>query len=239
MRIWSFRSALICLVLTVAASYTGLLSPLPGTHPPQAVAREEPWPVGFLSGPWVIGGIVAAAVAIPVATHSPGPPNSASLWTYDYRWGAYYWGDEKGLGYKCLPPPESGGALKVMSWQEVAIKNLKGYADADNVTATIDSVPANIQILDGQVSVGDIPAGSSAWSRDTFQIITAVTEDVYRDLCGGTTSTPTTTPSQLSAGITWRIEYFNTEMGFDVSIGNVPQIAPNMTWERPGDPSSP
>ncbi len=242
MRIWALRGALVCIVFAVTALHTGSLLPVAGTHHSQALAEEQAWPRAYLSHPWVIGGIVATAVAVPIALHddSPGPNVMASLWTYDYRWGGFVWGDEKGLGYKCLPPPELGGALKVMNWQEVAIENLKGYADADNVTATIDGIPLNIQVLDGQVSVGDIPTGSSAWSRDTFQIVTVVTEDVYRDLCGGTSdtpSTPATTPSQLSAGITWRIEYDNA-MGKRESVSYVPQIAPSMTWERPGGPSS-
>jgi hypothetical protein len=45
-----------------------------------------------------------------------------------------------------------------------------GPDDAYSVSASISAVPPNVTIIDGNVSLGDIPAGGSAWSSDDFSL---------------------------------------------------------------------
>ena len=68
--------------------------------------------------------------------------------------------------------------------------------------------------MDGQVTVGDIEAGESAWSSDTFRLKIDLLEQV--DPC---------------EGIVWRIEY-DDAMGVHHVLENVPQFPPG---EAPGD----
>jgi hypothetical protein len=54
-------------------------------------------------------------------------------------------------------------------WLQVQFTN-DGPGEARNVTATITCKPNNTTVLDDTVSLGNIPAGGSAWSTDTFNL---------------------------------------------------------------------
>jgi PKD repeat protein len=85
------------------------------------------------------------------------PVSLADLRSVQYRFGS----PAPGYTYAYWPIFEY--------WQQVRFKNF-GEGKAYNVTATIASVPVNTTILDGTVSLGDIEAGASAWSKDTFKM---------------------------------------------------------------------
>ena len=89
----------------------------------------------------------------------------------------------------------------------VRIEN-RGDGDAFNVTATITDWPANTEVPDPDVAVGDIPAGSSAWSGDTFT--------VHVDMAN---------PVDPCEGVIWRIEY-DDAAGVHHVIEGVPQFPP-------------
>lgn len=117
----------------------------------------------------------------------------------------------RSVGYRWGPPAPGyiwaqGPTLE--SWMNARIENV-GPADAFNVAATITRVPSNVTIVDGQVSLGDISAGSSAWSTDTFRI-----------------KIDTSKPSDPNEGIFWRIEYDDAFGRYHV-IENVPQFPSN------------
>ncbi len=90
------------------------------------------------------------------------------------------------------------------SWLQVRIQNY-GPGDAFNVTATISSWPANNTIVDGNVALGNINAGSSAWSSDNYQLQVDMAH-----------------PVDQSLGVTWTIEYDDAGGGHH-TILNVPQ----------------
>jgi hypothetical protein len=124
----------------------------------------------------------------------PGPiAIPAHLRTVEYRFGApspgYQWIDQ----------------ITFESWLQVRIENI-GEGDAYNVTATITGAPANVTIVDGDVTAGDILSGSSAWSTDTFKLQVDMSE-----------------PQDPNEGIVWRIEYDDSEGNHHV-IENVPQF---------------
>ncbi|MEA3325552.1 MAG: choice-of-anchor L domain-containing protein [Euryarchaeota archaeon] len=73
----------------------------------------------------------------------------------EYRWSAYHT-----PGYEWDPFP-----TLFRSWNDVHFVN-SGPGDAFSVTASISYAPANINIVDGDVTLGDISAGSGAWSSD-------------------------------------------------------------------------
>ena len=81
-----------------------------------------------------------------------------------------------------------------------------GPGNAYNVVATITCVPADVTILAGQVNLGDIPAGSFAWSTDSFVL--------EFDL---------TNPHDPNKGIIWRVEY-DDEVGNHHVIEGVPKF---------------
>ena len=102
------------------------------------------------------------------------PP--ASLCPDDYRWGDYNWD----------PLPDV-----FVGRQEVLFKNI-GTGDAYAVTATVTCTPVNVVASEPDVTLGDIPAGSSAWSSDTFELRTDMTN-----------------LQDPNKGICWRVEYDN------------------------------
>jgi hypothetical protein len=104
------------------------------------------------------------------------PP--ASLCPDEYRFAA------PAPGFTWDPYPTT-----FRSWMEVHFIN-DGGRDAFNVTATITCVPANVTVIDGDVSLGDIPAGGSAWSSDSF-----------------TLELDMTNPQDPNKGICWQVEY--------------------------------
>ena len=62
--------------------------------------------------------------------------------------------------------------------------------DIRDVAATISSTPANTKVIDGNVSFGDIMAGQTLLSQDSF-----------------TVQTDTGNPADPNEGITWEIRY--------------------------------
>ena len=94
----------------------------------------------------------------------------------------YDWGDP--------PPGYSIADWPIFeSWMNVRLENI-GAVDAEYVTATILAAPENCQIVDGDVTVGNVAAGSSAWSSDTFRI-----------------RVDTSNPQDPDEGIFWKVEY--------------------------------
>jgi hypothetical protein len=90
----------------------------------------------------------------------------------------------------------------------VRIEN-RGDGDAYNVTATAVDPPGHTTIIEGDVSLGDIPVGCSAWSGDTFTIqLNLLIPDV--DPC---------------EGISWDITYEDAD-GDEYTIEGVPQFPP-------------
>jgi PKD repeat protein len=128
------------------------------------------------------------------------------LWAVEYRYAA--------------PPPgyEWAGAI-LKSWMEVRIEN-RGSGDAFNVTASVISWPANVDsVPDADVTIGNIPAGGSAWSGDAFTIW------VDTDVTG-------VDPCE---GIFWRVEYDDVTGAHHV-VENVPEFP---TGEGPCDEEEP
>jgi len=95
-------------------------------------------------------------------------------------------------------------------WMNVKVENT-GDGNAFNVAASISSWPPNasLPIPDVDVTVGDIPAGNSAWSSDTYTI-----ELDLMQPGGG-----------ADQGITWTIEYDDNGGGHHV-IEDVPEFPP-------------
>ena len=92
-------------------------------------------------------------------------------------------------------------------WMNVRIEN-RGSGDAFNVTAEVMSWPANTTLPDPNVTVGDIPAGGSAWSTDTFTV--RVDMSINVDPC---------------EGVFWRIDYDDAS-GVHHIVENVPEFPP-------------
>ena len=90
-------------------------------------------------------------------------------------------------------------------WQQVSLKN-NGTVKAFNVKAKITCNPANVTVLDGNVSFPDIAAGASAWSTDDFALKTDMTN-----------------PSDPQKGIVWQVEFDDAPSGGKhYIISNVP-----------------
>lgn len=138
------------------------------------------WPVADLNA--------AYAVVAP-------PTTQTDLWAVEYRWG------DPAPGYSFADWPIFEG------WMNVRIEN-RGAGDAFNVTGEVMSWPDNTEMPDPSVTVGDIPAGGSAWSVDTF-----------------TTRVDMDNPGDPCDGIFWRIEYEDAGGGNNV-IDNVPEFPP-------------
>jgi len=98
----------------------------------------------------------------------------------EYRWNTSI----SPTGYEWDPYP-----TLFRAWNDVHFVN-NGTVDAFNVTATITCAPVNVNIVDGTVTLGDIPAGSSAWSKDFFELEVDMTN-----------------PQGPDKGICWRVEY--------------------------------
>ena len=73
----------------------------------------------------------------------------------------YHWGPEPAWNWDPEPDIFAGR-------QEARFEN-RTQEKMFNVTATVTCVPVNVEATDTQVSLGDIPAGESAWSSDTFE----------------------------------------------------------------------
>jgi len=118
-----------------------------------------------------------------------------NLWAVEYRWG------EPAPGYSFADWPIFEG------WMDVRIEN-RGPGDAFNVTAEVMSWPANTTVPDPNITVGDIYAGGSAWSGDTF-----------------TTRVDMAHPVGMCEEVFWRIEY-DDAAGVHHVVENVPEFPP-------------
>ena len=124
-----------------------------------------------------------------------GGGQGANLCPDEYRWSAYHT-----PGYEWDPSP-----TLFRSWNDVHFVNL-GSGDAYSVTATITCTPVNVVVVDGVVSLGDIPVGSDAWSQDFFVLETDMTN-----------------PQDPNKGICWRVEYDDAS-GMHHVIEDVPKF---------------
>jgi len=123
------------------------------------------------------------------------PVLQPELWAVEYDWGD--------------PPPGFSFAFPYFtSWLNARIEN-RGAGDAFNVTAEVMSWPANTTVPDPNITVGDIPAGGSAWSVDTFTVEVDLT-------------VPGVDPCEE---VFWRIEY-DDAAGVHHVVENVPQFPP-------------
>ena len=120
----------------------------------------------------------------------------AELCPDEYRWNT----SVSPTGYEWDPYP-----TLFRAWNDVHFVN-NGTVDAFNVTATITCAPVNVNIVDGTVTLGDIPAGSSAWSKDFFVLEVDMTN-----------------PQDPNKGICWRVEYDDAYGNHHV-IENVPKF---------------
>jgi hypothetical protein len=123
----------------------------------------------------------------------------SDLYPTEYRWSIY-----NDPPFEWDPYPDI-----FRSYQDVYVVN-DGPADAYNVTATITYAPANVTILDGTVSLGDIPVGGGAWSLDAFGLELDMTN-----------------PQDPCEGILWRIDYQDSG-GNPFTIENVTQFPPGL-----------
>ena len=121
----------------------------------------------------------------------------ANLCPDEYRWSAYH-----------VPSYEWGPFPALFrSWTDVHFVNW-GPGNAYGVTATITYSPANVGIVDGEVTLGDIPASGSAWSSDFFVLAVDMTY------------VPLPPPEE---GILWMVEYYDADGVYHV-IENVPEF---------------
>ena len=111
----------------------------------------------------------------------------------EYRWGE----PAPGYSYDDLPIFES--------WMNVRIEN-PCPEDVFNVTATLSGWPENCVIVDGKIIVGNIPGGSSAWSKDSFTIRVDMEH-----------------PVDPNEGVLWTIEYDDAD-GMHHVIQGVPEF---------------
>ena len=165
---------------------TGLLdvSPVsPGTHELSLKAEGQ---VGGCNG----GRLISWGGKLIVYTSS----QLADLRAIEYCYG------DPSPGYQWLE-----NTFIFESWLHVLIENM-GDGHAYNVTATVVDQPANVTVVDGDVTIGDISSGDSAWSVDTFKLQVDMSN-----------------PQDPNEGIFWRIEYDDSE-GVHHIIDNVPQF---------------
>jgi len=120
----------------------------------------------------------------------------AELCPDEYRWNT----SVSPTGYEWDPYP-----TLFRAWNDVHFVN-NGTGDAYNVIATITCAPVNVNIIDGNVTLGDIPAGGSAWSKDFFELEVDMTN-----------------PQDPNKGICWRVEYDDAYGNHHV-IENVPKF---------------
>jgi hypothetical protein len=55
------------------------------------------------------------------------------------------------------------------AWLELKVEN-RSKQDVHNVSVALTDYPGKVRVLDGTVTVGDLPAGSSGWSEDTIRL---------------------------------------------------------------------
>ena len=159
--------------------------------------RDGAWP-GSCRGGTAVKCTTWSLLAMSLGATAPSAPTVAQpeLWPVEYRWGD----PEPGYSVEDWPIFES--------WTNVRVEN-RGLGDAFGVTATVIRGLANTTVPDARVVVGDVAAGRSAWSKDTFT--TRVDMDHKVDPCKG--------------GLVWRIEY-DDAAGVHRVRDSVPQFPP-------------
>ncbi len=120
----------------------------------------------------------------------------ANLCPDEYRWNTAV----SPTGYEWDPFPDL-----FRSWNDVHFVN-SGPGDASSVTASISYAPANVVIVDGDVALGDIPAGGGAWSSDFFELEVDMTN-----------------LQDQNEGIKWTVEY-DDAAGVHHSVEDVPEF---------------
>lgn len=126
----------------------------------------------------------------------------------EYRWNTSI----SSTGYVWDPFPDL-----FRSWTEVRFVN-SGTGGAYSVTATISGAPVNVNIVDGDVTLGDIPAGGSAWSSDFFNLEVNMTN-----------------PQDPNEGILWRVEYDDSD-GVHHVVEGVPEFCGELPQPTPTPP---
>jgi hypothetical protein len=95
----------------------------------------------------------------------------SELWIVEYRWSS-----QVDPPYEFLFEPDG---VYMVARMDVRMEN-RGTGDAENVTAslvdTAGLLPDYVTVLDGDLTFGSVPAGSSVWSVDHFEIKTKVGE---------------------------------------------------------------
>jgi len=104
-----------------------------------------------------------------------------------YRYSDYH----EGLDYEWYINDKGETIFK--EWLDVKILNM-GSSPAYNVKAVVSCFPFYDNIVDGEVFIGDIPAGGEAWSKDYFILEINLTK--YQN--------ESNNPNE---GICWTIEY--------------------------------
>ncbi|MCL5959728.1 MAG: hypothetical protein M1358_10530, partial [Chloroflexi bacterium] len=134
--------------------------------------------------------------AQPVSTTVTVSVPLSQLWAVKYQWGS----PAPGYSYARWPLFEG--------WQGVSIRN-DGPYDAYNVSATVSHVPTNTQVIgSGYVYIGNIGAGQSVWSTDSFTLTVNMA-----------------TPAPRCDSIRWRVEYDDL-LGSHRVLNDVPQFPP-------------
>ena len=87
------------------------------------------------------------------------------------------------------PNVEGNPSVLFTAWMDVHFVN-GGPGGANSVTASIVYAPANVTVIDGAVTLGNIPSGGGAWSVDFFALKTDMTH-----------------PSDPNDMIIWQVEY--------------------------------
>jgi Ca-activated chloride channel family protein len=88
---------------------------------------------------------------------------TAKLQIVDYRWST----DPAHQPPYTIKIDPATGIMAIRAYIEARIEN-QGPGDAKNVTATISDPTDCLEIVDGKLTFGDIPAYSDAWSEDDY-----------------------------------------------------------------------
>jgi Ca-activated chloride channel family protein len=127
-------------------------------------------------------GNYVGSVNIPQATINVNCCPEADLWMVEYRWST---DPAHQPPYTMTVNPD--GSVNLDAYMEARIEN-QGSGDAEDVIATISDAPGYVTIIDGDLTFGDVPAGTTDWSDDDYHIIL---------ICTG----------PMDDQISWQIEY--------------------------------
>jgi len=114
--------------------------------------------------------------------------------------------DLRAVQYRWRPWPSwRWDGFRFQGWMFAKFENA-GLGDAFNVAAWVSKMPANNIAADPDIALGDILAGASAWSRDTFSMVTDLSK-----------------PADPKAGIAWSARY-DDALGFRHVVEGIPQF---------------